>query len=100
MHNLLVVGSEVVDGQLHNGMSVVGVNDTVAEFSARLGGSKVAVKGDGPDQDDVQVEIISAELVQSQQAQAVAQVGDVVGPCPPVSAVEPFLQQSSGQILA
>jgi hypothetical protein len=99
MHNLLVVGSEVVDGQLHNGMSVVDVNDAAAEFSARLGGHKVAVKGDGPDQDDVQVKVISAVLVQGQEAQAVAQVGDVVGPCPPVGAVEPFLHRRAGHVI-
>ncbi len=33
------------------------------------------------------------------EAQAVAQVGDVVGPCPQVGAVEPFLHRRAGHVL-
>lgn len=94
-----VVGGKVLDRQLHQRAAQVGVNHAAAHVLLVFDRHKVAELRDRPDHQHVQVEVISAVLVQGQETEAVAQVGDVKRPFPPVGAVEPFLQQSSGNKL-
>lgn len=97
--NLPVIGGKVFDGQFHDGILQFRMEDSAAQIVVRFGGDEIAQIGDWADGYHVQIEIVSAVLVQRQKSEAVAEMRHVERSVPPAVAVVPILERSCGHVI-
>jgi hypothetical protein len=75
------------------------MEDPAAEIVVRFGGYKIAQVGDWADGYHVQIEIVSAVLVQHQESKSFAEMRYVKRPVPPAVAMVPILERRSGHVI-